>query len=116
MVKMKQGILMDNNLAAKGEDVIINSGMEQSLASTVPDYGRFKEGDIFSSTVAPASSSHSKGTRHLPHKNTSKTPVKLGLRSNERQKGIKSPESSKLSTPSTMWRRNSSKLLQRDKV
>merc|ERR1719278_1908314 len=50
--KLKKGILTDANYSLNGNDTIVRRGVDLSVASTVPDYGSFKQGNILNSTEA----------------------------------------------------------------
>merc|ERR1712013_928387 len=49
--KMKKGILTEANYSLNGNDTIVRRGInDMSVASTVPDYGSFKQGNMLNST------------------------------------------------------------------
>jgi hypothetical protein len=50
--KMKKGILTENSYTINGNDTIVRRGVDTSVASTVPDYGSFKQGNMLNSTEA----------------------------------------------------------------
>jgi len=50
--KLKKGILTEANYSLNGNDTIVRRGVDLSVASTVPDYGSFKQGNILNSTEA----------------------------------------------------------------
>jgi len=51
--KMKKGILTEANYSLNGNDTIVRRGInDMSVASTVPDYGSFKQGNMLNSTEA----------------------------------------------------------------
>jgi len=50
--KLKKGILTEANYTLTGNDTIVRRGVDLSVASTVPDYGSFKQGNILNSTEA----------------------------------------------------------------
>merc|ERR1712013_409186 len=53
--KMKKGILTEASWGLNGNDTIVRRGItDMSVASTVPDYGSFKQGNMLNSTEADA--------------------------------------------------------------
>jgi len=91
--KMKKGILTDANYSLNGNDTIVRRGVvDLSVASTVPDYGSFKQGNILNSTEAGGLTPEV-ATRPLPSYMTPtqaaqsrmfKTPTTPGSRSRSR--------------------------------
>jgi len=91
--KMKKGILTEANYSLNGNDTIVRRGVvDMSVASTVPDYGSFKQGNILNSTEAGGLTPEV-ATRPLPSYMTPtqtaqnrmfKTPTTPGSRSRSR--------------------------------
>jgi len=92
--KMKRGILAEANYSLNGNDTILRRGQQadMSVASTVPDYGSFKQGNMLNSTEAggltPEVSrplpSYMTPTHTAKAKTLFKTPTTPGSRSRSR--------------------------------
>jgi len=91
--KMKRGILAEANYSLTGNDTILRRGQQadMSVASTVPDYGSFKQGNMLNSTEAgltPEVSrplpSYMTPTQTAKAKTLFKTPTTPGSRSRSR--------------------------------